>query len=348
MMHSIANTIPSSSRSPSISRKTPELVSPYIQIPENVNTFEFDTCIIDECFVLKNIAGYIFKQAITDINFELIDEVCLTKFIGCVCENYNRNHFHNFQHAVNVLQMTYMLLKQSNMINKLQSHIVISALIAALSHDVDHPGNTNSYEINSLSKFARLYNDVSVLENHHCTLTFELMEHTGLIACFKPNHFREIRKTIIASILGTDMSKHNEFLIKFEKFDFTKDSFTNDEQIFIASSFVHFADLSNPIKNFDISKEWSRRISLEFYEQTIKEELEGLPSLSFMKVHDNHSMCLNEINFITHISIPTWNAFTLKFEDLLFIINKVNETLYKWREIEKKYLADNDINSLNY
>lgn len=346
MMQSIANQN-SYSSSPSISRRTPELVSPYIQIPENVNTFEFDTYIIDECFVLKNIAGYIFKQAIHEINFEL-DEVCLTKFICCVCENYNRNHFHNFQHAVNILQMTYMLLKRTNMINKLESHIVISSLIAALSHDVDHPGNTNSYEINSLSKFAKLYNDNSVLENHHCTLTFELMEHTGLITCFKSNNFREVRKTIIASILGTDMSKHNEFLMKFENFDFTKDSFTNDEQIFITSGFVHFADLSNPIKDFDVSKEWSRRISLEFYEQTIKEELEGLPSLSFMKVHDNHSMCLNEINFITHISLPTWSAFIKKFEELSFIINKINETLSKWREIEKKYLEDNDINSLNY
>jgi len=343
-MCSIANTN-ISFRSPSISRKTPELVSPFIQIPENINTFDFDSCIIDECYILKNIAGYIFKQVI-DINSEPIDEVCLTKFIGCVCENYNKNPFHNFQHAVNVLQMTYMLLKKTNMINKLQSHIVISALIAALSHDVDHPGNTNTYEINSLSKFARLYNDISVLENHHCTLTFELMEYTGLIACLKPNIFREIRKTIIASILGTDMSKHNDFLIKFDNFDFTKDSFTNDEQIFIASSFVHLADLSNPIKNFDISKEWSRRISLEFYNQTLKEEVEGLPSISYMKVHNNYSMSLNEINFITHISIPTWNAFILKFEDLSFIINKVHETLSKWREIEQKYLIDN--NYLNY
>lgn len=340
MMHSI-------SMSPSIIRRSPDLVSPYIQIPENVNTFEFDTCLIDECFVLKNITGYIFKQAINEIGFEL-DETCLSKYIGLVCENYNINHFHNFQHAVNVLQMTYMLLKNTGIINKLKPHIALSCLIAALSHDVDHPGNTNSYEINSMSKFARLYNDISVLENHHCTLTFELMEHTGLTKSFKDNHFKEIRKTIITCILGTDMSKHNEYLAKFEQIDFTKESFTVEEQIFISSSFVHFADLSNPIKKFDVCFEWSKRISLEFYEQTLKEELEGLPSLSFMKVHDSLSMCLNEINFITNISIPTWDTFVKKFENMQFLSDTVKNTLNKWKQIEQQYISDNDINTLNY
>lgn len=328
-------------------RKSPELVSPYIQIPNNVNTFNFDTYLIDECFVLKSIAGYILKTCITEISIEL-DEDCLTKFIGLVCENYNKNYFHNFQHAVNVLQMTYILLKETNIIKKLQPHIVFSALIASLSHDVDHPGNSNSYEINSMSKYAKLYNDISVLENHHASLTFELLEHSGLIDSFKNNNFRESRKTIISCILGTDMSKHNEFLDKFEQLNFAKDNFTSDEQILIASCFIHFADLSNPIKNFDIYFEWSKRISLEYYQQTIKEESQGLPSLSFMKVNDNLSLAINEINFITHISIPTWNIFVRKFENMYFITDNVNANLSKWREIEQKYLADNDINNLNY
>lgn len=340
MMHSI-------SISPCIDRRSPELVSQYIQIPDNINTFEFDTYFIDECFILKNITGYIFKQAINEINFEL-DETCLTKYIGLVCENYNRNHFHNFQHAVNVLQMTYILLKNTHIINKLKPHIVLSCLIAAVSHDIDHPGNTNSYEINSMSKYAILYNDNSVLENHHCTLTFELMERSGLLACLKYIHFREIRKTIITSILGTDMAKHNDYLAKFEQLDLTKKCFAHDEQIFIASCFVHFADLSNPIKKFDICFEWSKRISMEFYEQTIKEELEGLPSLSFMKVHDSLSMCLNEINFITNISIPTWEAFVKKFQNMSFILDNIRNTLNQWKDIERKYISDNDINNFNY
>jgi len=343
MMNSIGNEI-----SHSIYRKSPELVSPYIHIPDNIDTLNFDTYLIDECFVLKNIAGYILKETKSDIHFEL-DEVCLTKFISTLCENYNKNHFHNFQHAVNVLQMTYLLLKKSGIFSKLKPHILIATLISALSHDVDHPGNTNSYEINSMSKFALLYNDNSVLENHHCTLTFELMENAGLTKCFKENQFKEVRKTIIACILGTDLLKHIDSLNKFEQIDFEKETFTIDEQIIIASSFIHFADLSNPLKNFDICFEWSKRLSNEFYEQTIKEELEGLPSLSFMKIHNILSICLNEISFITNLSLPTWKLFVSKFNNMSFIIDLINDNLNRWKEIEQQqYVTDNDINSLTY
>ncbi len=39
---------------------------------------------------------------------------------------------------------------------------VVSTLIAAVVHDVDHPGKTNAFLINSGSKLAQLYNDVYV------------------------------------------------------------------------------------------------------------------------------------------------------------------------------------------
>ena len=67
-----------------------------------------------------------------------------------------------------------------------------------------------------------------------------------------------------------------------------------------------------------------------------------------MKVHDKLSMCLNEINFITNISIPTWKLFVSKFKEVSFIMDNVNNTFNKWKELEKQYLNENDINSLNY
>lgn len=333
--------------SPAIIRRSPELVSEYIHIPDNIESFDFDTYNIDECFILKNIAGYFFKTIIVELNIN-IDEVCITKFISYVCENYNHNHYHNFQHAVNILQTTYLLLKQSHIIPKINSHIIFAGLIAALSHDVDHPGNTNSYEINSMSKLARIYNDISVLENHHCALTFELMEHTGLSKCFTGKTYRDVRKTIISSILGTDMSKHVDNMMKFSDVPIMNETLTLDEQITVVSSFVHIADLSSSLKPFDICYEWARRISLEFNEQTIKEELEGLPSHSFMKIRDKQTMCLNEISFITKISLPTWTAFVNQFHHMSFLLDKIYNNIESWNNFELSYREFIDINQLNY
>ena len=144
------------------------------------------------------------------------------------------------------------------------------------------------------------------------------------------------------------MTKHNDCINRLTTFDFTQESFTIEQQYFISGAMLHCADLSNSIKNFEISFEWSKRISLEFYEQTVKEELEGLPSLSFMKVHDNLAMCKNEVSFITNVSIPMWKLIKCKFEQLGFLLDKCQTTLEKWKEIESQYISENDINSLNY
>lgn len=333
--------------SPSSIKKSVELVSSYIQIPENVNSFDFDTYEIDEDFVLKNIAGHMFKTFLNDIKLD-IDHDTLARFIGNVADKYNPNPFHNFQHAINVLHMTTLLMTHTNLIHKIKPHIAFALLIAALCHDVDHPGHTNSYEINSFSKYAKLYNDKSVLENHHCTTTFELLEQIGLIHSFKGDDFREFRKTIIYCILGTDMSKHAKFMHRLEQFDPTKQILTIDEQYIICGILLHTADLSSSSKRFDICFQWSKRISQEFYEQCIKEEIEGITSLTFMKVYDNLTMCMNEINFISNISIPMWELFVSKFDTLKFLVEKCKTNLEKWKEFNTILISNTYLDSLNY
>ena len=48
--------------------------------------------------------------------------------------------------------------------------------ISAAAHDIDHPGNNNQWEINAKSKLSILYNDLSVLENHHAASLFFILE----------------------------------------------------------------------------------------------------------------------------------------------------------------------------
>lgn len=52
---------------------------------------------------------------------------------------------------------------------------VLAALVAAAVHDVDHPGRTNQFLIETSNHLALLYNDNSVLENHHLAVAFQTM-----------------------------------------------------------------------------------------------------------------------------------------------------------------------------
>jgi hypothetical protein len=42
-------------------------------------------------------------------------------------------------------------------------------------HDLNHGGKTNPFLANSMNALATLYNDQSILENHHVATTFMLL-----------------------------------------------------------------------------------------------------------------------------------------------------------------------------
>ena len=50
---------------------------------------------------------------------------------------------------------------------------IASVLIAMVVHDLDHPGRTNNFLTNSRHELAILYNDKSILENHHVATAFK-------------------------------------------------------------------------------------------------------------------------------------------------------------------------------
>ena len=55
---------------------------------------------------------------------------------------------------------------------------VLAAILASSMHDVDHPGTTNQYLVATSSELALMYNDESVLENHHLAVAFKLLQNT--------------------------------------------------------------------------------------------------------------------------------------------------------------------------
>jgi len=52
----------------------------------------------------------------------------------------------------------------------------MAILVAAAIHDVNHPGVNNQFLITVRHSLATLYNDISVLENHHLATAFKTMQ----------------------------------------------------------------------------------------------------------------------------------------------------------------------------
>jgi len=144
----------------------------------------------------------------------------LQNFIMVIKENYHPNPFHNFLHAFSVVHTTYLLLSTTEAARMLRPLDIAGCLIAALCHDVDHPGHTNAFEIQSGSQLAMLYSDESVLERHHAYTTFKIMskeKDANILENLSAVDYRHIRKVIITAILGTDMAGHFKFCETLEK-----------------------------------------------------------------------------------------------------------------------------------
>ena len=71
-----------------------------------------------------------------------------------------------------MLQTTHWLIGQTGIKDWLSDLEIFALLLSAIIHDYDHSGTTNNFHVQSSSNLAILYNDKSVLENHHVAAFF--------------------------------------------------------------------------------------------------------------------------------------------------------------------------------
>lgn len=112
----------------------------------------------------------------------------------------------------------YAMAWHTNLMARLGDLEVFILLVSCICHDLDHPGYSNIYQINARTELALRYNDISPLENHHCSIAFRLLEHPNcnIFQHFDKEAFKEIREGIIRCILATDMARHNDILAQFQ------------------------------------------------------------------------------------------------------------------------------------
>ena len=307
------------------------LVNPAIALPSDIFEWEFNALKVGDKAVLCNVIGKFFESLVEDFG---LNYTYLANYIVEISERYHDRPFHNFQHSATVTHFTYMLLKTINAVPKLPSHIIFSLLLSALVHDVDHPGNTNLFEVNTKSELALLYNDQAVLENHHCSVAFRLMrqENMQILSGLSRQIETDIRKFVVSSVLATDMSQHFDLVEEIKKrpngwsYEEVKDQLTLGKVI------VHAADLSNPVRPFNVSVAWARRISAEFNEQVAKEEALGLPVLGFMVSKDDIDFCRNEIGFSSFVVAPMWRAIKVPFPEVSFLVDQMVANLVEWKQ----------------
>ncbi|KAJ6224787.1 hypothetical protein RDWZM_003332, partial [Blomia tropicalis] len=226
--------------------------------------------------------------------------------------------YHNSIHAADVAQSVHVLLLSPALDSVFTDLEILTALWAAAIHDIDHPGVTNQYLINSSSELALMYNDESVLEAHSLAVAFKVLQDPDcdIFINLSKKQRQTLRRMTIDMVLATDMSKHMSLLADLKTMVETKkvagsgvlflDNYT--ERIQVLQNMLHCADLSNPTKRLHLYQKWCSLLMEEFFQQGDKERTLGL-EISPMCDRNNSTIEKSQVGFIDYIVHPLWETW---------------------------------------
>uniref|UniRef100_H3B4D9 Phosphodiesterase n=1 Tax=Latimeria chalumnae TaxID=7897 RepID=H3B4D9_LATCH len=247
-----------------------------------------------------------------------MNPITLKRWLISIQENYRSNPFHNFRHCFCVTQMMYGMIHLCNLQEKLTLNDFGILMTAAVCHDLDHPGYNNAFEPIILLQTAYKYAELQNTEGSNCSLILFIVIASPLQEIFlKLDNLsmEEEMQAIITLILATDMARHGEILDSFQQkvdhFDFT-----NDEDVTcLKMVLIKCCDISNEVRPTDVAEPWVDCLLEEYFMQSDREKIEGLPVAPFMD-RDKVTKPTAQIGFIKFVLIPMFETVMKLFPQI--------------------------------
>uniref|UniRef100_A0A6Q2ZDU8 Phosphodiesterase n=1 Tax=Esox lucius TaxID=8010 RepID=A0A6Q2ZDU8_ESOLU len=309
--------------------------STVISVLKHIDKWSFDV------FALNEASG---DHALKFIFYELLtryDLICRFKipvsavvsFVEALEVGYSKhkNPYHNLMHAADVTQTIHYLLLKTGMVHWLTELEIFALIFAAAVHDYEHTGTTNNFHIQTRSDSAILYNDRSILESHHVSAAYRLLQDDDEMNIFynlSKDDWRELRALVVEMVLATDMSCHFQQVKHMKNFLQQPEGIDKPKAL---SLLLHAADISHPAKTWDLHHRWTASLLEEFFRQGDKEAELGLP---FSPLCDRKSTMVaqSQIGFIDFIVVPTFTVLTDMTEKIVTpLIDEASHSLAGFR-----------------
>ncbi|KAG5336271.1 PDE7B phosphodiesterase, partial [Acromyrmex heyeri] len=226
---------------------------------------------------------------------------------------HSTNPYHNSIHATDVTQAMHCFLQEKKIKTHLTNLEIMASLIAAVTHDLDHPGVNQPFLVATSNHLAALYQNTSVLENHHWRSAIGCLLESGVSAQLPADVRPELQRHISSLILATDITRQQEFLTRFRDYlsNNSLEMKREEDRHFILQIALKCADISNPCRPWDISRKWSYKVCEEFFRQGDYERRLNLPVTPLC---DRHTTSIPKIQagFFKHVVTPLyveWHRF---------------------------------------
>ncbi|TPX67013.1 hypothetical protein CcCBS67573_g07651 [Chytriomyces confervae] len=311
---------------------TSPVMAPIIASVDIYNWRIFDFVDASDSHPLCVLTGYLFERADLFSHFDIPYEK-FWKFIATIELAYHSDlPFHNAAHAADVLHCIAHLAQLDKISNIIGETELLCIYIAAIVHDVDHPGVNNNFLSTTYDVRAILYNDKSILENHHLATAFSFMSRTDLdfLGQLPRAEFKNIRETVIEMVLATDLSQHFGLLASFKnKIAQTFDpKECREDRVILLKILMKCADVSNPTKEWPIYFPWCERVQEEFMRQGDLEKSLNLPVSPFMD-RENINVPSSQIGFMDYVLLPLFEAVN-KYIEVPHILGSLQANREHW------------------
>jgi len=275
-----------------------------------------------------------------------VESQTLHNFIAAVEQGYPPNLFHNFSHGVDVLCSVarfLQLIEAGGFLDEVSQYLL---LIAALSHDVGHLGVNNQFLMETSHELTLKYNDRSPMEMLHCSKLFHIVRDPSCNIFHKVDKdlYKDMRKTIIDGILHTDMSHHFSMVndlgllyqLNSDAFDqltpgtVVKDSPQTVQTVL--NALLHCADISNPMKPWELCHRIAYMVLDEFFAQGDKERELGVP-VQFLNDRAKVNRPNSQVGFIEFVIAPMCEACVHLFPQLNGLAGNLACNIARWSDM---------------
>eukprot|EP00927_Polykrikos_kofoidii_P047648 TRINITY_DN41918_c0_g1_i1.p1 TRINITY_DN41918_c0_g1~~TRINITY_DN41918_c0_g1_i1.p1 ORF type:complete len:1162 (-),score=190.73 TRINITY_DN41918_c0_g1_i1:49-3534(-) len=343
----------------------------FSDIVSDLLTDGFDPVLLDDS-MRASVALHLLQTAETTSAW-VGDHICperLRHFIRAVWAQYESHSYHNFAHAVDVLQnlARYMSLIAAS--SFLREELGFGLLLAGIGHDLGHPGVSNVFLVETMNELALKYNDSSVLENMHACRLFLILDgrssaEANVLCEIDRATNKLMRSHMIQAILHTDVAHHNEMtrsillMVKLHEDEFAQDGgkvaeepqadgekMTDQRQSMLKSdlqlvmnALLHCADISNPMRPWAVCERWAFFVLQEFFAQGDKEKLAGIP-VGMLNDREKVNRPNSQIGFIEFIITPFAEAIVQLLPTLDSLAAHLAFNVRRWSEVWQQEEAE--------
>lgn len=270
--------------------------------------------------------------------------------------------YHNFRHAIDVLQSLFCFLlhigalppygethpptPKSPIAALLSPFDALALLVSAIGHDVGHPGVNNFFLVKLNAPLAQLYNDNSVLEAFHCAAYSQILRRHWP-AAFQDN---QLRKLLISTILATDMGVHQKFIERMgslqEKYHANADSLdgwkpqdVDQYKTLLCGLLIKCADISNVARPWDVAERWTKILQEEFANQGEMEKEVGMETALFggpPELGNIFKLATGQIGFMSIFALPLFEGVADLLPQMSFTVDQIRSNQSVWRTLADK------------